>query len=90
MGFVRAGLQHSKRKFALLLRLAFLEGANRANSIFSEVLPARVWVFSGCITFYPNGIEVKGSGTTAYTWFVWARMPQAVKWFKPDYKARYG
>ena len=76
-GFVRAGLQHSKRKFALLLRLAFLEGANRANSIFSEVLPARVWVFSGCITFYPNGIEVKGSGTTAYTWFVWARMPQA-------------
>src|SRR5690348_14467438 len=29
-GFVSSGLSHARRKFALLLRLAFLEGANRA------------------------------------------------------------
>jgi hypothetical protein len=31
-GFVAAGVEKAKRKFALLLRLAFLEVANRAVS----------------------------------------------------------
>src|SRR5579883_3366705 len=39
--FVATGLSHSRKKFALLLRLAFLEGANRANTIFSRTPPAR-------------------------------------------------
>ena len=69
--FVASGVKHAKRKFALLLRLAFLEGANRARTIFASTPPARVWVFSERITFYPGGVEPKGSGTTAYGWFVW-------------------
>ena len=44
--FVAHGVKHARRKFALLLRLAFLEGANRARTIFSECPPSRVWVFS--------------------------------------------
>ncbi|WP_454618675.1 hypothetical protein [Bradyrhizobium cenepequi] len=91
-GFVASGIKHSKRKFALLLRLAFLEGANRANTIFAKAPPARVWVFSERITFYPSGIEPKGSGTTAYAWFVWdkdAPSQTELKWFKPGYRARY-
>jgi hypothetical protein len=90
--FVRTGVLRSKRKFALLLRLAFLEGANRANTIFSKVPPSRVWVFSERITFYPAGAERKGSGTTAYAWFVWdkdAPSGTELMWFKPGYKARY-
>jgi hypothetical protein len=84
--FVRSGTANAKRKFALLLRLAFLEGANRANTIFSEVPPSRVWVFSERITFYPKGAERKGTGTTAYAWFVWdkdAPSSTELKWFKP-------
>src|SRR5262249_52910090 len=73
-GFVASGIKYARRKFALLLRLAFLEGANRANTIFTRVPPARVWVFSERITFYPAGAEIKGSGTTAYVWFVWDNM----------------
>ena len=91
-GFVRSGLTNSSRKFALLLRLAFLEGANRANTIFSKSPPSRVWVFSERITFYPAGAVQKGSGTTAYAWFVWdkdATGSTELKWFKPGYKARY-
>lgn len=91
-GFVAKGVQHARKKFALLLRLAFLEGANRANTIFSRVPPSRVWVFSERITFYPAGAEVKGSGTTAYAWFVWdkdAPSTTELRWFKPGYKARY-
>ena len=90
-GFVKTGLHAANKKFALLLRLAFLEGANRQRSIFSIAPPSRVWVFSERITFYPAGAQVKGSGTTAYAWFVWDKGASGteLKWFKPGYKARY-
>lgn len=92
-GFVNSGLLHARNKFALLLRLAFLEGANRQRSIFTAHPPSRVWVFSERITFYPAGAVQKGSGTTAYAWFVWdkdAPSSTELKWFKPGYKRRYG
>lgn len=92
-GFVRAGIDRSSTKFALLLRLAFLEGANRQRTIFTDAPPSRVWVFSERITFYPAGAVQKGSGTTAYAWFVWdkdAPSSTELKWLKPGYKARYG
>jgi hypothetical protein len=41
-GFVASGVKLAKRKFALLLRLAFLEGANRAKTIFADNPPSRV------------------------------------------------
>jgi hypothetical protein len=91
-GFVRSGLSQSDKKFALLLRLAFLEGANRAKTIFHSHPPSRVWVFSERITFYPKGVIPKGTGTTAYAWFVWdkdAPGSTELKWFKPGYRARY-
>lgn len=91
-GFVRSGVKLARRKFALLLRLAFLEGSNRANTIFSECPPARVWVFSERITFYPAGAVQGGSGTTAYAWFVWdkdAVRETHLKWLRPGYKAKY-
>jgi len=91
-GFVTSGLARSNRKFALLLRLAFLEGANRAKTIFARHPPNRVWVFSERITFYPAGAVQKGTGTTAYAWFVWdkdASNSTELKWFKPGYKSRF-
>jgi hypothetical protein len=91
-GFVRSGINQSRKKFALLLRLAFLEGSNRANTIFSECPPNRVWVFSERITFYPAGSIQKGTGTTAYAWFVWdkeADRRTELKWLKPGYKRRF-
>jgi hypothetical protein len=91
-GFVRAGLEKADRKFALLLRLAFLEGANRQRTIFSLRPPSRVWIFSERITFYPANAVQKGSGTTAYAWFVWDKDSvghSELKWFEPGYKARF-
>ena len=67
-GFVAQCLNLAEAKFALLLRLAFLEGANRTRTIFHKYPPARVWVFSERITFYPKGAKMAGSGTTAYAW----------------------
>lgn len=92
-GFVEAGLRQAKHKLCLLLRLAFLEGANRQRTIFAKTPPARVWVFSERITFYPAGAVVKGSGTTAYAWFVWDKTSDnpgtELKWLPLGYKARY-
>jgi len=91
-GFVEAGLEKSTRKFALLLRLAFLEGANRQRTIFNRCPPARVWVFSERITFYPLNAERKGSGTTAYAWFVWdkeAASGTELRWLPTGYKRRF-
>jgi len=91
-GFVRVGVRSARRKFALLLRLAFLEGANRADTIFAKCPPSRVWVFSERITFYPSGAVQKGTGTTAYAWFVWDKaVPVGIaelKWLRPGYKNR--
>ncbi|PDT29660.1 hypothetical protein CO660_12215 [Rhizobium sp. L9] len=91
-GFIAAGLQKSRHKFALLLRLAFLEGANRQRTIFNVTPPTRVWIFSERITFYPAGSVKKGSGTTAYAWFVWDRShvgSTELKWLPLGYKARF-
>ena len=91
-GFVSTALKQAESKFALLLRLAFLEGANRANTIFHVTPPSRVWVFSERITFYPKGAKVAGSGTTAYAWFVWDKDHSGsteLAWLKPGYKRKY-
>jgi hypothetical protein len=91
-GFVAVGLKQAQKKLALLLRLAFLEGANRAETIFFAHPPSRVWVFSERITFYPKGARRAGSGTTAYAWFVWDKDhagPTELAWFRPGYKARF-
>lgn len=92
-GFVEAGLRQATHKLCLLLRLAFLEGANRQRTIFTDTPPARVWVFSERITFYPAGAVVKGTGTTAYAWFVWDKLNSTsetkLKWLPLGYKARY-
>ena len=69
--FVHAALRQATRKVALILRLAFLESGGRYQTIFSTRPPARVHVFSPRVTFYPKHATRRGSGTTAYAWFVW-------------------
>ncbi|HYD99494.1 MAG TPA: hypothetical protein VEH84_08930 [Alphaproteobacteria bacterium] len=87
--FVTQGLRLAQKKLALLLRLAFLEGVERHQKIFAPTPPSRVWVFSERITFYPKNAEVKGSGTTAYAWFVWdkeATEAGQIGWIRPGLK----
>lgn len=91
--FVQRGVERTDKKMALLLRLAFLEGSDRAKTIFTDCPPSRVWVFSERITFYPNNVERKGSGTTAYAWFVWDKdAPDGTQlnWIEPGLKKLFG
>jgi hypothetical protein len=90
--FVQTALRIAKWKCAFLLRLAFLEGAKRYRTLFSKRPPSRIWVFSERITFYPAGAQVRGSGTTAYAWFVWDRKAEQgdskTVWLPPGYKPK--
>lgn len=82
----------AEKKFALLLRLAFLESISRAENIFLPIPPTRVWVFSERITFYPKGMQQNGSGTTAYAWFVWDKEnigKTELKWLPVGYKKKF-
>jgi hypothetical protein len=91
-GFVRSGLRNARRKLALLLRLAFLEGGNRHRTIFECTPPSCVLIFAERLTFYPRGVAQKGTGTTAYAWLIWdkdAPSGTELKWLAPGYKARF-
>jgi hypothetical protein len=89
--FVHIGLRTIRSKLALLLRLSFLESTKRYDSIFSKKPPARVWIFSERITFYPNGLQTAGSGTLAYAWFVWDKTSShshsRLLWISPGFKS---
>ena len=87
--FVQSAASSANKKFALLLRLAFLEGVRRQETIFKVNPPSKVWIFSERITFYPKGAVRKGSGTTAYAWFVWDKDhfgPTELNWLPTGYK----
>jgi len=59
-------------KVAMFLRLAFLEGSRRGETIFRTHPPSRVWVFSRRQALRRNGGEWQ-SGLIAFAWYVWDR-----------------
>ena len=68
--FVRTALGASRRKVAMLCKLAFLEGERRKR-MFETTPLARVHVFSKRITMTRNGDEMPNGGMIAFAWFVW-------------------
>ena len=72
--FALHALSLGVRKMALLCRLAWLEGQERYDRLFSQGKLARVWVFSPRQTLWrgDDGCEDDG-GMTAYAWFVFER-----------------
>ncbi|WP_424140411.1 hypothetical protein [Roseomonas chloroacetimidivorans] len=73
--FVQHALNMGARKVAILQRVAFLEGQERASGIFADGKLSRVWVFAKRITLWrgddPNPQD-KG-GAMAFCWCVWER-----------------
>jgi hypothetical protein len=59
-------------KFAMFLRLSFLESVKR-RSFFQENPPVRVWVMSKRLTLWRGDEERAGNGITPYAWFVWEK-----------------
>lgn len=72
--FVQKALDLTTGKVAMLLKVGFLEGVERAP-VFDVAPFARLWVFRRRQTFLRNGdeaIAMNGAGgMIAYGWFVW-------------------
>lgn len=70
--FVAHALTRSRRKVAMLCRLAWLEGKERGK-MFQRTPIARVWVFSSRIPMLRGGDKMLagGGGMIAFAWFVW-------------------
>lgn len=70
--FLEHALTRSRRKVALLCRLAWLEGKERGKT-FRARPPARVWVFSSRVQMARSGTDVGkgGGGMVPFCWMVW-------------------
>jgi len=70
--FAEHALRRSRRKVALLCRLAWLEGQQRRR-MFTGTPLARVWVFSSRLKMQRGRLhrEGEGGGMVAFAWFVW-------------------
>lgn len=82
--FVMAALAVSRRKVAMLCKLAFLEGEKRRR-MFETTPLARIHVFSKRITMTRNGEKMPNGGMIAFAWFVWEHGHQgrpSVGWLK--------
>ena len=81
--FVRKACELTTGKVAMLLKIAFLEGIERAT-LFQETPPARVHVFSRRLAFVGPGSTgkraVEGGGMMAFAWFVWDHSIPRSEW----------
>jgi hypothetical protein len=72
--FVRKALQLTTGKVAVLLKVGFLEGLERAP-VFDAAPFARLWVFRRRQSFLKGGtqaVSMSGAGgMIAYGWFIW-------------------
>lgn len=69
--FVRHSLSRTTGKVAMLMKLAFLEGAKR-KSLYETTPIKAVYVFSKRLSLYRNGVKGEySSGMIAYAWLVW-------------------
>lgn len=69
--FVHHALTQTTGKVAMLMKLAFLEGAKR-KQMYKSTPIKRVLVFSKRLTMARNGEDEKySSGMIAFAWFVW-------------------
>jgi len=69
--FIERALSVAKVGVAMLVRLQFLEGGERCETLFKVRPPSMVIQFSERLAMHKGKIEKKQSTATAYAWFVW-------------------
>ena len=87
---INHSLNIANRKVCFLLRTAFLESRKRFEMFYRNRPPCTVLVFSERLSMYPKGYEVKGGGTTSYSWFIWDNESEnnetKIMWIEPGLK----
>lgn len=77
-------IQQEGRKVAMLLKIQFLEGLDRAQ-LFDDHPPKKIYVFSKRIKCAKNGDFSCGAGTICFAWYIWQKGYKGetiLKWLK--------
>jgi hypothetical protein len=69
--FIARACEHSRNGFAMLCRVAFLEGQGRFERLFSKNRPSFVLQFTERVVMHKGRLAPEGSTATAYAWLVW-------------------
>ena len=71
--FMARALEIAEIGVAMLVRTAFLESAERHDSLFSRTPPTDILQFVERVPMLKGRLDPKGSTATAYCWLVWRR-----------------
>lgn len=71
--FAQVALKHARHGAALLVRTAFLEGADRYNSLYVSTPPSDILQFAERVPMFKGRLDRYGSSATAYCWLVWRK-----------------
>lgn len=86
--FIFKALELTKNKVAMLLRIQFLEGIKRYDTLFTKKPPKVSYVFSSRIGCAMNGEFGSHSNTAVcYAWFVWEKDytgETIIRWIKEN------
>lgn len=74
--FIRLALQRASRKVAVFTSIKFLAGAGRANGLFRDHPPSRIWIITPRPSCPPGAHLAAGGvasgGTADWIWLVWS------------------
>ncbi|MBI1234742.1 MAG: hypothetical protein GC208_09600 [Alphaproteobacteria bacterium] len=73
--FIRRALEFASGKVCAFVDIKFLAGAKRAEGLFNEFPPARIWIITPRVSCPPGHVLVDGGkasgGTADWCWLVW-------------------
>lgn len=74
--FIRKALSITRRKIAAFVDVRFIAGAQRANGLFAEHPPHRIWIVTPRVSCPPGAYLAAGNkaegGSADWCWLVWA------------------
>lgn len=79
--FIRRALSLTSGKVAIFTSIKFLAGGKRANGLFKDHTPTRIWVVTPRVSCPPGEYlkagEKAGGGTDDWCWIVWDKSSPA-------------
>jgi hypothetical protein len=89
--FLVRALEEAWAGVALLLRISWLEGAERYHTIFTRHPPTTVAVFAGRVSMVKGCWDPDASRPTSYAWFIWDKTASVgrpeLTWIRPEAQA---
>jgi hypothetical protein len=87
--FIERSSEIARHGFAMIVRIAFLEGVGRYRDLFSKNPPSIIAQFTERVVMVKGRLEPKGSTATAYCWLVWidGEPETQFRWIPPCRKA---